>query len=339
MGCWNQTCGLTQIHIRAGEKVMIFPLSQSIRDSLCYTTPFWTPFPLPFYGEYNDYGAAESTSGIGLKVALDEIQRKLVEVEQGDNQYHDIPVKKDAFDESVFWEAIHEQRLKVVGWRDKQHEIGMVMIKQSVFDYLADNYQLEDYDYDNATGSTYYKYTLHDVLADLPALVDCVLAPTAFDSTFKEAVAAGEDPDKIEKLCRSLRRHDPIIHTAGEMNRDDVGKKKRRDDGFNRAAHWLQHYESHLAYGGGISGSSMINNTTAALIEANDRVGLVELLSEHLKMLFIDAIMLHTRKFWSPQAGAGSQSCSHSGYRALAAASIHVLDEEKAEWDAMDSDE
>lgn len=25
MGCWNQTCGLTQLYIRAGEEVIVVP--------------------------------------------------------------------------------------------------------------------------------------------------------------------------------------------------------------------------------------------------------------------------------------------------------------------------
>ena len=44
MGCWNQTCGLSQLHIRHGQDVMVVALVKNNGyDSLCYTTPFWAP--------------------------------------------------------------------------------------------------------------------------------------------------------------------------------------------------------------------------------------------------------------------------------------------------------
>lgn len=60
MGSWNQTCGLSQLHIRHGQDVMVFALVKNNgHDSLCYTTPFYSPVMLPFYAKYNDYGGSE----------------------------------------------------------------------------------------------------------------------------------------------------------------------------------------------------------------------------------------------------------------------------------------
>lgn len=308
MGCWNQTCGLTQLHIRAGEPVLVLALSTSHRDSLCYTTPFFTPFPVPFYSTYNDYGSGEDSSGVGLQLTLDYIQSHLVEIDQGDNRFHDIPVTKTGFGEDMFWEAIHEQRLQISGYGEKSWYIGMVMIKQSVFDHLVENYQFETYDYDaNTRKSTYYKYKFGDILAGVPEIADMLLNTT--DSTI---------------LRMSLRCVDGI------NMEEDGSPRKLSSDKYNYAASWLDDGGSHLKHGGGWS-SQIINRAIETRSREGDRAGMIELLNDHLKLLFIDSVMMHTRKFWSPQAGAGSQNAMHDGYRALAAAVDHALNIENAE--------
>lgn len=325
MGCWNQTCGLTTIHIRAGERVMIIPLANATDEGLYYTTPFYTPFPLPFYGNYNDYGAAEDCEGVGLQYAMDYLKSNLVEVEQGDNQYHDIPVKKDVFDEAVFWEAIHERRLKLTGaWNERVHDVEMVMIKQSVFDHLATHFTFSDYDYDRPTGQfTYFKYTLEDVIASLPEFVDVLMKP-------RFAQVDDMSDEDYAELIALTRSYDPIRIAAMNMTRDDDRDKIPMKDGRNLAASWLENFGMHLS---GAFATGLVDSWAMKLVVAGDRDGLIDLLTAHLNMKFVDRVMMHTRKFWSPQTGSGSQQQDQAGYRAIIAAMTHVLDEEKAEYE------
>lgn len=67
MGCWNGTCGLTQLPINCGNKVIVFPLKQtsyedlsSVGGALYYSNDIFTPISIPVIGEYNDYGALEN---------------------------------------------------------------------------------------------------------------------------------------------------------------------------------------------------------------------------------------------------------------------------------------
>lgn len=323
MGCWNQTCGITQIHIRAGEPVMIIPLAESIRESLCYSTPFWAPFELPFYAEYNDYGAGENEEGIGLEYLLTELRRTLVEVEQGDNEYHDIPVKKADFDVECFWEAIHEQRLSINSYKEN-HQVGMMMVKMSVFNHLVENREFSTYDYDRKTSKiTYYKYKFQDVLDGVPGLVDAIIGrdmPSSLDKL---------DAEDREHMKRMYFMFDPVSKASQKLLGSYDNEVSRKD--CNRAALWLRNQTSHLRYGGF---GTVIDSALEELLDADNRDGAIELLREHLKILFIDSLFLATRKFWSPQAGCGSQNQEHSGYRTLINAMTHVLDEEKAEWEA-----
>lgn len=346
MGCWNQTCGLTQLHIRAGQKVMVVPLTQSLRDSLCYTTPFYTPFPVPFYAEYNDYGAGENETGVGMRLAMEHIKDQLVEVEQGENQYHDIPVKKEGFSIELFWEACHENRLHVksVFQRDKSpQEVGFVMIHMGIFEYLAEHYEFSDYDYDSKTGrSQYYKYKLQDILNDIPEFVDAIMKPDHKIASISEALAKmGKTPEQIEEDLADILWMFKGVNRVATLMRSRTGTGSYEDqltnkEGFNRAADWMQHYPSHMSYSA--FGAHQLDEWCRQLVKAEDRDGLIEMFSEYIRLMFIDAIMLHTRKFWSPQAGAGSQSDDHHAYLTLNAAIEQIISEEKAEW-GEDEDE
>lgn len=67
MGCWNGTCGVSQLPIHCGDKVKLILLKKSvyIEDSVkgggfCYSNGLFEPYYLPISGEYNDYGTIEN---------------------------------------------------------------------------------------------------------------------------------------------------------------------------------------------------------------------------------------------------------------------------------------
>ena len=62
MGCWNQTCAISNLPITNGEKVVLIPLiATSNAGFQCgttyYTTDCYVPLSMPIYGEYNEYGS------------------------------------------------------------------------------------------------------------------------------------------------------------------------------------------------------------------------------------------------------------------------------------------
>jgi len=68
MGCWNATCGVSQLPILSGEKIRVFILephhgtNKFIREpnSFVYSTDMFTAYGIPFIAEYNDYGSVEN---------------------------------------------------------------------------------------------------------------------------------------------------------------------------------------------------------------------------------------------------------------------------------------
>lgn len=175
MGCWNKTCGLSNLAIHEGEPVMVFTLVQNndISD-FCYSTALYSPVLLPFYSHYNDYGAGERSSGVGLPLILDGLREHLVEMEQGDNQYHDIPVKRDAFDEDKYWNAIHEGRLKINSYRGERN-VQFVMFHKRVVDHILENYVMQQF-VKRGDNYEYVDYKFADILASLPPVIESLMA-------------------------------------------------------------------------------------------------------------------------------------------------------------------
>ena len=308
MGCWNGTCGLTQLHITNGQDVVVFALvKNTATDSLCYTTPFYSPVQMPFYAKYNDYGGGEECGGFGLPLVMNAIKEKLVELPVGENEYHDIAVKKENFNDELFFEAVHENRLFIKGAQPRQRRhVGFTMIHKVVWDNIIENRVVEQYVGDGkgttGWGNNYDVYKFADVIVALPACVDYIME-TANDEG------------------NPLRYYDPLRQLR------NMGEK-------NLAAKWLQ--------GAGNWRNSNLTIPTFDIMqyaESGNVIDLTQYLTELLKFMWIDGFMLDTRKFWSPQAGAGSQNQEHEGYRLLIDSMTKVLDAEKAEYDAENSEE
>jgi hypothetical protein len=130
---------------------------------------------LPFYSHYNDYGAGERSSGVGLPLIIDGLKERLIEQEQGENQYHDIPVKRDTFDEDKYWEAIHERRLKVGHYNGGIRDVQFVMFHKRVVDHILENYVMQQF-VKRGDNYEYVDYKFADILASLPPVIESLMA-------------------------------------------------------------------------------------------------------------------------------------------------------------------
>lgn len=75
MGCWNATCGLSNLPIQTGDDVLLFVLAESNLGShdkfgggFSYPNGRYRPIGLPVHGEYNDYGGIENVSKNGYRM-------------------------------------------------------------------------------------------------------------------------------------------------------------------------------------------------------------------------------------------------------------------------------
>jgi len=94
MGCFNETCLISQLPITHGDSVRLFLIVKnnliennnlSIRFNRCSSDGLWQPYSLPIKGVYNDYGWIENMkSEQYVPVLMDLLQKDLVYKETGD---------------------------------------------------------------------------------------------------------------------------------------------------------------------------------------------------------------------------------------------------------------
>lgn len=123
MGCWNETCGITNLPVFNNDKAVLVPL---IRDKFATTDDEqWIPAGLPVFGRYDDYGGIVvdpdnefpeySEQAIGLltrsSTSSGALNTRLAEWlrpgERLDDDRESLLIHREAWDESL--ECISEQ--------------------------------------------------------------------------------------------------------------------------------------------------------------------------------------------------------------------------------------
>ena len=332
MGCWNGTCGLSGLPIIHGEEMYVFPIVESYRDSFCYSTALYRPSVVPFRAEYNDYGAGEKCSGPALELIIDGIREKLVEMEVGENQYHDIAVKREGFDADMFFEACHKKRLRFVnpmrGYEGEAQtkDVFFTMVRKDVVDRLWNEWSFDMWkgsDGDVPDGFESDQYYIKNVTyAKLAELIPQYMEQMAGkDSPYKKALEGIDDESKLERM----------------------------KDFYLRCAFFEGHREHILsgsfghAFGSGYSGGGFasIGNIKDKIIdeylEGNKEVA-YELMRECLVGIMVNSFMESTRKVWLPPMHQGSQSEEYKEYRLMNVITNDIMDarQKEYEWDEED---
>lgn len=184
MGCWNATCGLTSLPIHWRDKVYVFPIyernTKDYRD-FCYTTSLFSPSLLPFEAEYDDVGGGENCSGIVLDKTIETLRKTLVEKDQGDNPYHDLPVKRESFNTTDdFFSLVHKKRLEIrQGFSTQTNPVFFTMIHKDIVDRLWHEWRFEAYvgHIKKYAGQTYLKdLTYKKISEGLPEFLELLKA-------------------------------------------------------------------------------------------------------------------------------------------------------------------
>lgn len=310
MGSWNKTCGISNLHIRAGEQAYVFMLEQNPHHDRCYATAFWRPLMLPFLSEYDDYGGGENSSA-AINYIIEGLKEQLVEMPLGDNKYHDIAVNKDILDEELLFEAVHEGRLKI---KDRafggERLVDFVMFRKDIVDQITENWVRDLYvgggKGTGGWGNNYIYYTFADIVAKVPEFIDTVE---------KELLSTdgheGDMPPEL-RLKYSMRG------LAGMYDHNDR----------NLVSIYLGAIDDYR-----FSRILRPGDVVVRLLADGKRADAEAMLVDILRASFINSFMEVTRKQWMPGGHEGSQAQEHKPYRVLCNAINAVLDKEKAEWE------
>jgi hypothetical protein len=300
MGSWNNTCGLSNLHITSGTPVYVFVLEKNTHYNPCYSTSLFSPLLLPFESTYDDYGGGEDSHGVALDLIIEGIKNELVEMEVGKNQYHDIAVKKEGFTPEKFFEAVREDRLKIRSYRNEEKPVYFTMFRKDIVDDILDTRVTKEY-VGNGKGTCGWDNNYIKVrFADIAANVRPLLEKLVLDNEGKDEYMTAFIMDKIHNY---------------------------RDDFL--AAQWLNgdgHRYSRLVDIKRLIGEAVAKGTFESVNNIEP------LIVEHLKGVYIDSFMHDARKIWIPGGHEGSQGYSGGALRILSAATIRALNKEKAEW-------
>lgn len=315
MGSWNKTCALSGLHIKAGEDTYVFVLEQQEKFDKCYTTGLYAPLLLPFESKYNDYGGGEQSGGAGFDVIMEAIEKNLVEVEQGSNQYHDIAIKRADFDEDLFFEGVHEDRLSISNpWRPDGAPLSFAMVRKDVLDNILENRVIEKYvGGGKGTGgwdNNYIFYKYKDVVADIPKFIQGIKNP---EDNLGPEFAEITDPEKRKEIARILKR-DGGWHDIDE-NESNLVKSWMPRDGYR------------------YSRLVDVKEVVTDLLDENKDAEAADIIEQYLKGLMLDSFMHAVRRLWTPGGHEGSQSQELDEYETLINAMTSAIKAERAEYE------
>jgi len=206
MGCWNETCAITNLPIHAGDPIVYFLLEYNLANHTCwnddvevfkknggyrtqtapnqhhsghcYATDIWSPISPPIYGKYNDYGNIEEEEpSLIASQALKYINDHLTDKEQ-----EKLTTVEAAGD------LIHSSVLYVNSAHGKQCPIGMIMVHRWVYDLLAANVEGDWYKAIPLSkvieqGEEFYNYLLARVADEGEDEVILLVRPVRFSDT------------------------------------------------------------------------------------------------------------------------------------------------------------
>lgn len=339
MGCWNGTCGLSGLPIIHGTEMYAFPIVESYRDSFCYSTALYRPSVVPFRAEYNDYGAGEECGGVGLEILMEGIRNKLVEIEVGENKYHDIAVKREGFGVDTFFEACHKNRLRfqnpMRGYENQPQtkDVFFTMIRKDVVDRLWNEWSFDMWKGSKGSvpdGFESDQYYIKDVTyAKLAELI-----PEYMEMQFA----------RFQEQCKPYKNmidsNDEKKNLAEAMLYNEIARFF--DTPYDDRDHILCGKFSHMfgsGYAdGGFSNIGDVKETIISEYMKGNKETAYELMRECLVGYMVNSFMESTRKVWMPPMHQGSQSECYDEYRLMNNITNDVMNERDKECD-WDEDE
>ena len=336
MGSWNGTCAISNLHITHGTKVAVFILLENKdKKTFCYNNAAYDICPVPFYGEYNDYGGVENYHGFGLNLVVEAIKNNLYEFGQGPNPCHDCVVNRDNFDIEKLFEADGEDRLGIQFTNyfnndeyDKREleqqrlESGLTNSQMFELDRLVNKIKKVD---------NFRRITHVIVHGDV---FDSILQKWYIEQYVgKNKGTYGYDKSYVKVYFKDIIDSIPEFIDIEKLKFQNGLKFNRYLRGGdwnnpNLAVKWLNNFDSSNRSYGLID----VREYIMEYISNQDWNGLEQFAKEVLTTAWINCFMEHTRKLWTQQCGMGSQRNNPDGYILLADTVKDILKAEYAEY-------
>lgn len=279
MGCWNGTCGVSQLPIRVGDPVRAFligvpPYSKGDQSGYCYSDGRGYPMTLGFKAEYNDYGGVE------------KIEESFV-TELLWNQYKDT---------EKFY--LYRNYKAGGGFEDQRRDIKFEGLEGFINDVVERDHLYLDRSLP-ISGAERDKHAVGLFMVHEPIYQACL---EMFQK--QTARALEEAPKYLEVLKERLSKKGEVGFFAIHSFTSSALVPEPEEKEWDRIFPWIWHTQSYDA-------KSALEPYRQAFIDAivaEDQQRIEAILKAQAEFYAFCCAMEQLRKGWVPQAGKGSQS-------------------------------
>lgn len=351
MGCWNETCGVTQMPIEGGDPVRLFLLIQkesydSEHGIMHYTTDLWRPFGLPLKGTYDEYGRIENIEEDVLsEILLDSLKETIVEVP---TRMGDIFKREDLTWETAI-EFLTDEGLRVT---DPYHISHITKKLDAIradfkkqFPQLPDNgwssersnmadLQKKEVEDDPAIMNVYHMMVHEDIYQ---AFMNYKVPAERFSSwsggVLKDILYA--DAEKYVARVREELEVTANMSEIEKLKHGSLSRFLRGDDYENRFSFLTGRLNG--GYGAGSHLGKYLDFIEKRIQDgaADDDPQIKLITDQFIQFAMFNQSMTFLRKLWMPQTGKGGQDREYTIHKYLGQVIVDFSDKKIKAWDEM----
>lgn len=326
MGCWNGTCGLSQVAITDGVKVKAVIIKNNVKmpeaSGFCYEGGYASPMSFIIECDYDDYGSIENIKDnkamkLFKEYFINGIKNESIRI-LSDNYYDNEMFGKNEIDytkisNKQLMDLLERDRVFLTtSYYDKKSQrmeesevnIGFMLIHNDIYESIKNsllsskNYEYEDFTMENIRQDI--TFAVEDMFENIRIWK---FEQEEIDILNKQ-IEETSNEEEIEKYKRQIEILKRMSSSKGWES--DV---RKIGDWYNKAE---------IFRGGEGIDMRIFRKYHSMLKEGfnvKEKEDIIEMLSE---MYILINIMSALRKSWSAQSGKGSQSFEEDAYLGLA---------------------
>lgn len=312
MGCWNETCGITQLPICYRDKVRMILIVKSeldtrVNSNVCYhyTTDLWMPFGLPLKGTYDEYGGLENIEkDIASDLLLDTLKNVVLEVP--DRMGYSFKISDLDWKTALQFLTDEGLRIKDGPSTDLEGLISNFQMKYPDNNFSSEQSDAADEIKKAAKNSTIQMYHMMVHEDIYQALAKNYKAPEKIFSS----MTYGNFRSKLESCVQDL------IKEIKETKDNNISEELKHLLKLSRDhKNLLANY-----FGGSYNTSIHLRKYIDFIedkVEAGEEDDLKDLINEMIDFACFGRNMSLLRKLWMPQTGKGGQDREYSIHKFL----------------------
>ena len=146
MGCWNETCLISNLPVTHGDEVAMTVITKNEDGEWYKPNSLFYISPIMFYGEYNDYGSGEECYGLGLDFTKDEYHNYKTTL---DNDLTPDELVEKIAREDLKFHNVKSFKASLMVYEDSDRCGRLGFIRKDVLDRIMEDYTWEQTFYQN----------------------------------------------------------------------------------------------------------------------------------------------------------------------------------------------